>query len=174
MIEKIFNRSYENYPFRIILVSNIIALSIYIIGASIVFQIGLVRFILYILYILFLEFRLLKKSCTHCYYYDKYCAFGKGKLCALFFSKGDPKEFLKRKITFKAIIPEFLVSIIPILIGVVLIIINFNRWILIGIIVIIVLTSQGNGCVRWQLACKYCKQKKIGCPAAQLFNKMKK
>jgi hypothetical protein len=27
--------------------------------------------------------------------------------------------------------------------------------------------------VRGQLACRYCKQREIGCPAAQLFNKQK-
>jgi hypothetical protein len=36
------------------------------------------------------------------------------------------------------------------------------------------LTFIGNGLVRGSLACKYCKQREIGCPAEQLFNKKKK
>jgi hypothetical protein len=123
------------------------------------------------MYILYLEFRLLQKSCRNCHYYGKYCAFGKGKLCALVYPKGDAKKFLNRKITRKDLIPDALVSLIPIIIGIILLIISFNRWILIGIIALILLASQGNNCIRGQLACKYCKQKELGCPAAELFNK---
>lgn len=142
------NKTYENYPRRIVLLSNLNARTINIIGAIIIFQIGWIRFVLYIIYILFLEFRLLQGSCRYCYYYGKYCAFGKGKLCALLFRKGDPKKFLQRKILRKDLIPEALVAVIPIIIGIVLLIISFNRRILIGIIAILALTTQGNNCVR--------------------------
>jgi len=167
-------KTYENYPRRIILVSNVVSLAIYILWAVIIFQIGIFRFIVYILYILFLELRLLQKSCRNCWYYGKYCAFGKGKLCALMYPKGDPKKFLNREITRKDLIPESLIAIIPIIIGIILLTNGFNRRILIGIIVIIALITKGNSCVRWQLACKHCKQGELGCPAKQLFDKTKK
>lgn len=142
------SKTYDKYPSRTILISNTVALTISVIGAIIMFQIGRIRFVLYIIYILFLEFRLLQGSCRYCYYYGKYCAFGKGKLCAVFFRKGDPKKFIQRKILRKDLIPEALVAVIPIIIGIVLIIIAFNRRILIGIIMILALTTQGNNCVR--------------------------
>jgi hypothetical protein len=36
------------------------------------------------------------------------------------------------------------------------------------------LSMGGNAMLRGSLACKYCKQKELGCKAEQLFNKGKK
>ena len=166
--------TYENYPRRIVLVSNLNAVAISIIGAIIIFQIGIFWFIIYILYVIYMEFRLLQKSCRNCWYYGKYCAFGKGKLSALIYPKGKPEKFLSKKITRKDLVRDALISVIPIIIGIVLLTNSFNRRILIGIIVIALLMTQGNSCIRWQLACKHCKQGELGCPAKQLFDKTKK
>ena len=167
------NTCYENYPFPIVFASNLVSISIYTIGALVIYQIGIVWLVLYLIYILFLELKLLKTACTACYYYGKLCAFGKGKLSSLFFKKGDPNLFIKRKITWKDIIPDFMVSVIPIIAGIVLLIIDFNWWLLAGVIVLILLTSVGNGIIRGSLACRHCKQLELGCPAQQLFNKTK-
>jgi hypothetical protein len=120
------------------------------------------------------EFRLIKRHCTNCYYYGKACAFGQGKISSIFFKKGDVKKFCKKQMTWKDILPDFLVSLIPILVAIVLLIIRFNWTILILVILLFLLTFIGNGLIRGSLACKYCKQRKLGCPAEQLFNKKKK
>jgi heptosyltransferase-2 len=52
------SRSFENYPFLYVIVSNLLSLSIYIIGAFVIYQIGLIWLIVYLLFILFLEERL--------------------------------------------------------------------------------------------------------------------
>ena len=92
-------------------------------------------------------------------------------MSSLLFKKANPQKFAKDKITWKDILPDFLVSIIPIVIGIVLLILKFNWLILILIVLLVILTSAGNGFVRGSLACKFCKQREIGCPAEQLFNK---
>jgi F0F1-type ATP synthase membrane subunit c/vacuolar-type H+-ATPase subunit K len=38
-------------------------------------------------------------------------------------------------------------------------------------IILVGLTTIGNGYIRGNLTCKYCKQREIGCPAEQLFSK---
>ena len=162
---------FENYPCRIMIFSNFVSILIYIIGAYIIFQLGIIWLIVYLLYILWLEIRLMKRSCVNCYYYGKFCAFGKGKLSSLFFKKGNAEAFFKDKLTWKNILPDFLVSITPIIIGVVLLILHFNWLILALIVLLIILTSVGNGFVRGSLACKYCRQREIGCSAEQLFKK---
>jgi hypothetical protein len=164
---------YEKYPFWIVLLSNVVSIAIYVLGAIIIYEIGLLRLILYILYILWLEIRILRKSCVNCYYHGKACAFGKGKICRLFFKKGDSQQFSKMKITWLDILPDFLVSIIPILAGVVLLIIDFNWLILAVLLLLVFLTSMGNGFIRGSLACSYCKQREIGCPTTQLFSRKK-
>lgn len=166
-------KPYENFPLKTILTTNANALVIDIIGAAIIFQLGIGWMILYILYVIYLEFKLMQTSCRNCYYYDKYCAFGKGKLCSLIYPKGKPEKFFQRKITRKNILPDMLISIVPIIIGVVLMTRHFNRWILIGIIAIIALTTQGNSYCRGKLACPHCHQKD-NCPALKFFSKLKK
>jgi hypothetical protein len=166
-------KTYDNYPCWIRLVANFVSLGIYAIGAIIIYQIGLIWLCLYLIYAIILEIRLMKKSCANCYYFGKNCAFGKGKISSWFFKKGEPEKFINRKISWQDILPEFLASLIPLIIGIILLILNFNWWLLILIILLIILTSAGNGFVRGSLACKYCKQKTCGCPAEKLFNKRK-
>ena len=166
-------KCYENYPISFVIGANILQLAIYTIGAYIVYLLGPVWFILYLLYIAILEIRLLKISCIHCYYYDKRCAFGKGKLCSIFFKKGSPEKFIEKQFSWIEIIPDFLVSIIPLVIGVVFLITNFNWFVLLLVVLLLVLAFPINGFMRGSLACKYCKQREFGCPAEQLFSKKK-
>ncbi|MDD5193660.1 MAG: hypothetical protein PHF67_03670 [Candidatus Nanoarchaeia archaeon] len=162
---------YENYPAWIVFLSNLVSIAIYVSGALIIYRLGLIWLILYILYILVLEFRLINGHCTNCYYYGKTCAFGKGKISRLFFRKGNPKNFCKKQMAWKDIIPDFLVSLIPAVVGIVLLIIKFNWYLLIMIIILFLLTFTGNAFVRGKLVCKYCKQRGLGCPAQKLFEK---
>ncbi|MCX6750488.1 MAG: hypothetical protein NTZ83_03450 [Candidatus Pacearchaeota archaeon] len=166
-------KCFDNYPCWIVIVSNLVSILIYAIGAYIIYQLGFLWFVLYVLYIVALEISVMKKSCVNCYYYDKFCAFGKGKLSAVFFKKGNPKKFLKREMAWKDIIPDFLVSIIPIIAGIVLLIIDFSWLMLCLIVILIILAFPGSGFVRGSLACKFCKQRKLGCPAEKLFEKGK-
>ena len=164
---------FENYPLWIVFCSNFVSITIYLIGAFIIYQIGLIWLILYLIFILYLEFRLMKLHCVDCYYYGKTCAFGKGKISSIFFKKGRAEKFCKIKITWKNILPDFMVSLIPLIVGLILLIIKFDWFLLVLIILLILLAFVGNGFIRSNLACKYCKQRKIGCPAQKLFEKRK-
>lgn len=166
-------KTYEKYPRGFVFGSNFLQVFIYIIGAYVIFLVGYIWLILYLIFIIFLEIRLLKSSCINCYYYNKLCAFGKGKLSSIFFKKGSSKNFINKQIIFIDIIPDFLVSIIPLIVGIVLLILNFNFFLLILIIFLIILAYPVNGFLRGNKACKYCKQRELGCPAEQLFNKKK-
>jgi len=164
-------KCYENYPFWMVIISNIVSLSIYIIGGFLVYQIGLIWFLLYILYILILEVKLLRGHCVNCYYFGKTCFSGKGRLSSLFFKKGEPAKFNDIKITWKDIITDFLVTVIPLIAGIFILIKGFNWTILLLVVLLFFLGFVGSGLVRGQLACKYCKQRELGCPALKLFNK---
>ena len=109
------SQTYDNYPHCIIFVSNLFSFALYLIGAIIISKFGLVWLAAYLLYIVWLEIKVMRKSCANCYYYGKYCAFGKGKLAALFFKQGNPEDFVKRQITWKAMIPDALVTLIPLI-----------------------------------------------------------
>ena len=163
--------SYENFPPKIVLLSNSVGVSIYAVGVYIMAGCGIWWAVLYLLYCGFIEVKLLRRSCVNCYYYGKLCAFGKGKLSALLFKKGDPEKFAQDQIRWLDLVPDFLVSIIPLIAGIVLLVMSFNWVILVLLIILFALSSAGNAFVRGSYACKYCKQKELGCPAEKLFNK---
>jgi hypothetical protein len=161
----------ENYPFWIMLFCNLLNFSIYGISIYILNKIGLVWMILYLMFILSSEYRVLNNSCRYCCYYGKYCAFGKGKICSLLFKKGDPEAFITKKITWKSLIPDFLIFFAPLIAGIVILLIRFE-WLLFSLLIILfILGTAGNSFIRGKIACKYCKQRKIGCPAEKLFRK---
>jgi hypothetical protein len=164
---------FENYPLGIVALSNIQSFSIWIIGFYILSGISILISILFLAYCLILEFRVLTKSCVNCYYYGKVCFTGKGKVCALLFKKGDSRQFISREITWMDLLPDFMVSVIPIIGGIVLLMISFSWLIVFLLIVLLFLSTAGSAIVRGSLACKYCKQREIGCPAQKLFDKRK-
>jgi len=163
----------DNYPWHNILITNLLSVTIYAIGAIVLSGIGIIPVILYLALIVFLEFKLLKVSCTKCYYYDRYCAFGKGKLSTLFFKKEDPSLFLKKDLSWYALLPDMLVLFIPLLLGIYLLMQKFNWIILILLLFMVFLSTFGNGWVRGSMACKKCNQRELGCPADKFFNKSK-
>jgi hypothetical protein len=161
----------ENYPLWMVGISALVSLLIYGIGAYILFGFGILWVIVYLIFLVIFEFRLMSSHCPDCYYYGKTCAFGKGRLSALFFRKGDPERFTAMTLTWKDILPDFLLFIIPVLAGILLLIRGFSWTILILVIALLLLGFAGNALVRGQLACRYCMQRETGCPASQLFNK---
>jgi hypothetical protein len=120
---------------------------------------------------LWIELRILQESCVNCYYYGKVCGLGRGKLCALFFKQGNPQEFAKREISWKSVLPDFMVLILPLVGGIIFLVMDFSWLILALMMILVVLSLGGNALMRGALACKYCKQRELGCPAERLFSR---
>ncbi|MFC1478360.1 hypothetical protein ACFL57_02765 [Candidatus Margulisiibacteriota bacterium] len=165
--------AYDNFPLWIVLLSGLYTVLLYALGAYIMAGLGLIWMALFLLYCLFLEMRIMKMSCVHCYYYGKFCGLVRGKLAAVFFKKGDPQKFLEKKISWKDIIPDFLVIVIPLIAGIILLIQGFT-WTLLAVLgLLLILFMGGTPVIRGMFACKYCKQREFGCPADELFNTKK-
>jgi len=167
------NKTFENFPAWMICLASSLSILIYIFGAFIMVQISILALILYLAFCVWCEIRVMKISCINCYYYGRFCGFGRGKLCSLFFKPGKTKNLCKKQISWKDMIPDFLVSIIPIAAGIILLIINFRILILIFSVLLFVLMTFGNALIRGKIACKYCRQREYGCPAEKLFGKKK-
>lgn len=166
--------TYENFPAWIPILANLVSISIYALGAYILAGFGILFAILYLLYCLWIEIGILRRSCVDCYYYGKVCGLGKGKLCSLLFKKGDPQKFVEKEISWAQILPDFLVFIIPLVGGIILLVRAFS-WLLVALLaIILILSFGGTAVIRGSFACKYCKQREIGCPAEQLFGRKEK
>ena len=165
------NKTYDEFPLHIVLLCNAVNISIYILGAFVIAPFGYIYMAIYIAYCLLLETRVMVKSCRDCSYYGKNCAFGKGRICSIFFKKGTPERFLSKQIKWLDILPDFLVSLIPITIGIISLFISFSWVTLSLIIVLMIIAFPVTGFIRSSIACKFCRQRVIGCPAILLFEK---
>ena len=165
--------TYESYPIGTVIQANLVSFGIYLLGFFVLLKLGLAFSLLYLLYILALEFRLVRYHCTTCYYWGRTCGFGKGRLSALFFEKGDTAKFCAKEFTWRSMIPDMFISLIPFAAGIILLIIDFNFLLLSSLLLLVLLTTSGNRYVRGKLTCSFCKQREIGCPANALFSKGK-
>ncbi|MGB2582060.1 MAG: hypothetical protein WBD03_06290, partial [Thermoplasmata archaeon] len=158
--------AYERYPTRTVLLSNAQTISTWAIGAYLVWAaLGMVFALLFVIYCVVIELNLLRRSCVNCYYYGKICFSGRGRCSSALFRKGDPDVFVGRDITWVDMLPDILVSVIPITCGIGVMIVDFSWLVLALLLALVGLTTMGNALVRGRLACKYCRQRTLGCPA---------
>lgn len=165
------SQTFENFPIQIVILCNLVPLLGYAAGAAILARLSIWAAIPYLLFCAWLEFRLLKTHCVNCAYYGKLCGFGRGKLCAALFKQGDPQKFVPEQFKWTDILPELMLFIVPLVGGIVLLVIDFSWLTVIALAILVALNTVGNATIRGSFACKYCKQRELGCPAEQLFNK---
>ena len=166
-------KSYENFPLWIPFIAILISIIGYILGAIILSGFGIIIVILYLIYCGGIELLVIFRSCKDCYYYGKICGLGKGKIAPFFIKKGNSKRFVERKISWYDLVPDFLVAIIPLIGGIILLSYDFSFLRLGLIIFLAIFFFGGTGFIRGSFACKYCKQKEVGCPADNIFSKKK-
>jgi hypothetical protein len=165
------NHSYEDFPLHLVLICITFNLIVYGIGAYLTVQFGIVFMGTYLLFCLWMEARVLVHGCRDCAYYGKWCAFGRGKLCSLLFKPGDPERFNTRTISWRDMLPDLLVALVPFLAGVILLFRDFSWIVLVLVLALVAHSTVGNGFIRGGIACKYCRQRELGCPAERLFDK---
>lgn len=164
-------KCYEEYPIEKVIIVIAVQLLLCIAGAYIMFRLHWITGVLYILFLIFLEYSIYKEGCRYCYYYNKMCAFGRGKLAPLFTKKGNPKKFCERELKWKDFVPMMLASIIPIIVGIALLISRgFHLLTLIAILYPIANWFIINPILYGKVACRYCKQGKKCCPALDFFS----
>jgi hypothetical protein len=164
-------RRYDSYPMWMVALSIMFSFSIYAIGAYVLWKFIPLVSVLYLAYCAILEVRVLRHSCTGCYYYGRTCCFGKGRLSPLLFKKRDPREFAEREASWRDILPDFMVTVIPLIGGAVLLATEFSWVIAVLLLVLFVLGFPGSAFIRGSCACRYCRQRDLGCPAVRLFEK---
>ncbi len=103
-----------------------------------------------------------KLVCTNCYYYDKWCGIGWGKLSALFFKKGNIEDF-DTSIGLKlAPFAYGILSLIPLILLIISIILEFTASKLL-ILLLLLSISVFSGTISRKKACVECKMRLI-CP----------
>jgi len=169
------SKIHKKYPAHTIIIANILLLLVYLAGAYILFKLSVVTGILYVIFLIFIEFSIYREGCRYCYYYDGWCAFGKGKIAKIFFKKGNPKKFCEKQFSWKEFIPQILLVLIPIIVGIALLISRgFHVLTLIAVLYPVFNWFLVNPILYGKIACPHCKQGSICCPALEFFSKKKK
>ena len=162
--------TYEQFPGWMVATTALVSLATYLLGALILLRLGVVLVLIYACCILAMEYRVLSRSCVGCYYYDRFCCFGRGKLAALLVRKGNPEAFCRKEVRWTDILPSFLVSLVPIALGLLLPLFTGFDAILLGeIAALVLLAFPVQGFIRGRWSCRFCRQRELGCPAERLF-----
>jgi len=161
----------EDFSASKIVPAVLLSFSIYALGATVLSGFGILPALFYLLYCVGTEINVMKTGCVDCFYYGKWCAFGKGKVAPLLFKRGDPARFPAKSISWKELLPDMFVVLIPLAGGITLLIRGFSWGVTLMLAFLLALAFQGNYLVRSKIACKYCKQRELGCPAERFFGK---
>ena len=102
--------------------------------------------------------------CTNCYYYDKWCSMGWGKLSAVFFKKGNTEDFKTSTGIKLAPLTYGLLSIIPVILIIVSTIHKFSISRIV-VLILLLLISFYSGTISRKKACRECKMR-LMCPGS--------
>ncbi len=153
----------ENYSRKIICTNLLLTFLSYYIGTLVIYSLNSIAGIFYIILCILTIFLSLKLRCSYCFYYGKRCGFGFGILSKIFFSQGESKEFNKSKNIIPVLIFSLGALFIPVVIGIVLLFVNFSVLYLFYLILYILVAFLPNIFIRSKV-CEHCEQGKLGCP----------
>ena len=160
---EIYDQGAEEYSKASIIFGNFMMLLWIILGTIACWLLYPLTAWIYLAFAIIMVYVILRKLvCTNCYYYDRWCAMGWGKLSALFFKRGKIEDFRTSIGVKLAPLTYGLLAIIPL----VLIVISlFQKFSLLKIVVLILLLliSSYSGAISRKKTCAECKMK-LMCP----------
>ena len=162
---KLYEQGLEEYPKSSIILSNLMMTLWIVLGTIACWFLNPIFAWIYLAFAVIMVGIVLRKLvCTHCYYYDKWCCLGWGKLSALFFKQGDMNRF-NTSIGLTLAGPTYgLLSLIP----TILIIISMIQEFLLSkliVLLLLLLVSFYSGTISRKSACANCKMRLI-CPGS--------
>lgn len=105
-----------------------------------------------------------KLVCTNCYYHDKWCDSGWGKLSAKLFKKGKIGDFNESVGIKLAPLTYGLLTIVP-LVLIIISVIQVFSWYKTGVLILLLLVSFYSGGISRKTTCSQCKMRLI-CPGS--------
>ncbi|MCJ7508602.1 MAG: hypothetical protein MUO85_07725 [candidate division Zixibacteria bacterium] len=151
----------KDYPWHIIILRWIILSIIFALGIYIIYQLNQMLAWLYILYSIFgLTLILPLSRCVYCYYHNRWCNTGWGKIAAYLFNKGDEGKYVSKYPYAILLYPLWL---FPLLLGMILLVRYRNLISLVLLLAYILLLVIEKLILRFA-ACVKCHEKAF-CPA---------
>ena len=160
---KVTTHPVEDYSLIIIFISLIFSLLSYVLGLILTFGFHTFVAFIYLILIFFNLLLSLKLRCSYCYYYDRWCYTGFGKLSAIFFKRGPSSEFKNPRNIYPIAFLSSLLLIFPLIIGILELILTFNLYIILLLSIYLLITFTPNFVIK-RKTCEKCKQRSFYCP----------
>jgi len=162
---KIYEQGLEEYPKTSAVIGNFFMILWIALGTIACWLVYPLIAWLYLAFAIIMVFIVLRKLvCTDCYYYDKWCCIGWGKLSALFFKKGEIEKFPNTLGLKIAPLTYGVLSLIPLILISISLILKFTFFKIV-ILLLLLLISFYSGTVGRKKSCAKCKMRLI-CPGS--------
>jgi hypothetical protein len=168
--DNLFEEGLEKHPLTRIITGNIVVVIWFILGALACWFFYPILGLVYLIVAFVLVYVVLRKLvCVNCYYYDKWCGIGFGKLSALMFKKGRIEAFTT-SIGLKVAPATYgSLIIVPLLLLLVSIIQGFSWYKIIVFVLSLLISIYAFGIGR-RILCSQCKMNMI-CPGSTMKKK---
>jgi hypothetical protein len=158
---KLHEKGAEQYPMSRVVIGNILMMLWIVVGSIAVWFFSLIVAAVYLIVAVITVYFILRKLvCTNCYYYDKWCSFGWGKLAAALFKRGKNEEFHESIGMRLAPIVYGLLTVFPLIVVLIVLIGEFDYYKL-AVLVILVFFAVYSGSISRRSACASCKMNTI-------------
>ncbi|HAW60391.1 MAG TPA: hypothetical protein DCW86_02835 [Actinobacteria bacterium] len=147
-------RVWEDYPFYIPLLREILNLSIIGVGVLILVRLGSGFVLFYLLYVLFVIFLLTKLRCTRCYHHGRLCSTGFGKLAGLLYPK-DTKHCFVEGLVYNLFL--FLIPLIP-LVAIIFLLVEDFTCLELGYLLVLLFLMAATVVEHLMLGCQHCHE----------------
>lgn len=162
---RIYEKGLEGYPKSSIIFGNFMMMLWIALGTAACWFLYPIAAWIYLAFAIVMVGVVLRKFvCINCYYYDKWCSMGWGKLSALLFKRGNIEEFNKSIGLKLAPITYGLLTLIPLILIIISTIQNFTVY-KIAVLVLLLLISFYSGAAGRKKACAKCKMRLL-CPGS--------
>jgi len=162
---KLHDQGLEEYPKSSIILGNLMMILWIALGTIACWFLYALAAWIYLVFAIIMVFVILRRLvCTDCYYYDKWCCMGWGRLSALFFKKGKIENFPNSFGLKLAPLTYGLLTLIPLIFVIISIIQGFTISKIV-ILILLLLISFYSGAISRKKTCAKCKMRLI-CPGS--------
>jgi len=162
---KIYEKGLEENPKGRIILGNLVMLFLIALGTIACWYFYPLLAWIYLAFALIMVYIVLRKLvCTNCYYYNKWCGLGWGKLSALMFKKGDIENFSNSFGLKIAPLTYGIIMMIPIVLIIISIVQVYSIY-KVGVLILLLLLSVYSGGISRKKGCERCKMK-LSCPGS--------
>lgn len=153
---------YDSFP-RATVIYNLLTLGgAMVVGVIVLAQLGVWFVVGYLVLLALTGYAMLALICTRCYYYDRRCGTGIGKIVARFFKKGREEEFGQTASQKAVTLLLAVVLLLPLVGGIGSLVVDYSTLRLVLLVVLLALLIVGLA-PHPRLVCSHCKLAEKGC-----------